>query len=820
MKRYLRFIFLTLFIATLAFPQAVKVQRLAKSAFQLGLSSSTATTWPVSSGLRVVAKGQTVYFKADTTGSGATTVTSFAWTLTSKPGGSAAALDTVDKQTTKLVVDLIGQYIVTVSVNGGAKTSADTIFVSTYLGDMTSNFPGCLSACHTDKATYLQTNHASIYQKGISGTLSTASATGVTSYGTYCVKCHTTGWEKNVANGNFGNLAYTTGWDTAWYAIEVDSLNSTKTTAYFRPYNTSRWNTLNTDAKYSTVKKSAMITCESCHGAGKDHLGDKAKIGKSVDAGVCGQCHEKSTTKGPFATWAQSTHSNMLISKGASKTSTGCFPCHSGVAFVKFTNNKTTPNYALTDFFPSVSCATCHDPHESTTNADGTHSLKLRAQVLDSLTNGAKPPVGIGGKGLLCMNCHHSRYDNTAKLQLAKDILTKKIAGAFPSFSTHEGFQGDVYLGLNFNNLEGKIAFLAGTMTHDGVADACVTCHMAQPVGSTDATADHSMKMVDTNGNDKVTACRSCHGNINSFEDIKANSDYDGDGKVEASMTEFDGLMANLKSLLDTTYSATTGLYTVSNSKADSARIVANANFPRNLDGIYNYRWLENDLGHGVHNMRLAINLLTYTIQYIKFGDIPVELTSFAGSVNNGIVSLQWQTATEKNNKGFEVQRKVGTKWETIGFVNGKGTSTEVNRYSYSDNLSKLSVSGNISYRLRQVDFDGTAILTKEVNVSYTSAPKSFSLSQNYPNPFNPSTTIRYALPFDSNVKISIYKVTGELVKVLVSGTKTAGNYEITMNTAHENAEFSSGIYFYSIEANAVDGSNSFKQTKKMILLK
>ena len=98
--------------------------------------------------------------------------------------------------------------------------------------------------------------------------------------------------------------------------------------------------------------------------------------------------------------------------------------------------------------------------------------------------------------------------------------------------------------------------------------------------------------------------------------------------------------------------------------------------------------------------------------------------------------------------------------------------------------------------------------------------PDSYKLLQNYPNPFNPSTTIRYALPFDSNVKISIYKVTGELVKVLVSGTKTAGNYEVTMNTAHEKTEFSSGIYFYQIEANAIDGSNSFKQTKKMILLK
>jgi len=69
-------------------------------------------------------------------------------------------------------------------------------------------------------------------------------------------------------------------------------------------------------------------------------------------------------------------------------------------------------------------------------------------------------------------------------------------------------------------------------------------------------------------------------------------------------------------------------------------------------------------------------------------------------------------------------------------------------------------------------------------------------------------------------VKISIYKVTGELVKVLVNGTKPAGNYDVVMNTAHENVEFSSGIYFYSIEAQAVDGSSTFRQTKKMVLLK
>jgi|GEM_PF-217548 len=808
MKRSLRFILLLLLVAGVTFPQKVAVKRVAKSSFTLGLSSSTATTWPVSSGLRVVAKGQTVYFKADTTGSGATTVTSFAWTLTSKPGGSVAALDTVDKQTTKFVADVIGQYIVSVSVNGGAKTSADTIWVNTYMGLPKAGM-SCLT-CHPDKSTYLTTNHSTIYERGIKGTLS-VSTSYEASYGTYCVKCHTTGWEKNAANGNFANAAYTTGWDTTWYKTGVDSMNAAKTTAYFKPNDPIRWNLMNTS--YPTVAKVASITCESCHGAGNEHLGDKTKIGKSVDAGVCGQCHEKSATKGPFATWSQSTHSNMLISKGASSTSTGCFPCHSGAAFVKFTNNKANPGYVVSDFFPSVSCATCHDPH------DATNPNQLRTLSLDSLTNGAKPPVGIGGKGVLCMNCHHSRYDNTAKVQLAKDILNKVTPGAFPSFSTHEGFQGDVYLGLNFNNIGGRLTFLAGTMSHDGVADACVTCHMAQPVGSVDATADHSMKMVDLNGNDKVTACRSCHGNINSFEDIKG-SDYDGDGVLEGTMVEVDGLMANLKSLLDTTYNATTGLYTISNSKADSARIVANQYFPRNLDGIYNYRWVENDLSRGAHNPKLIVQLLQYTYLWVKYGITPVELSSFTAAVSNSVVSLQWQTATEKNNKGFDVQRKIGTSWETVGFVSGKGTTSEISKYSYSDNVSKLNVKGKVTYRLRQIDFDGTAVFTKEVAVDYTSAPQSYSLSQNYPNPFNPSTTIRFALPFDSNVKISIYKVTGELVKVLLSGTKAAGNYDVVMNTAHESAEFSSGIYFYSIEANAVDGSSTFRQTKKMVLLK
>jgi hypothetical protein len=86
-------------------------------------------------------------------------------------------------------------------------------------------------------------------------------------------------------------------------------------------------------------------------------------------------------------------------------------------------------------------------------------------------------------------------------------------------------------------------------------------------------------------------------------------------------------------------------------------------------------------------------------------GVVPVELSSFTANVNGTDVNLTWSTATETNNNGFEVQRKSGEEFVTIGFVRGNGTTTEIQNYSYTD--SKLSV-GSYSYRLKQVDFDGT----------------------------------------------------------------------------------------------------------------
>ena len=195
----------------------------------------------------------------------------------------------------------------------------------------------------------------------------------------------------------------------------------------------------------------------------------------------------------------------------------------------------------------------------------------------------------------------------------------------------------------------------------------------------------------------------------------------------------------------------------------------------------------------------------------------PVELVSFNGKYNGSKVELTWETATEINNYGFDIQRrKTGwlagegitqTEWEKIGFVKGNGTTTKQNSYLFIDNNVETC---KYYYRLKQIDYDGSFEYSNEIEVDIN-FPSEFSLSQNFPNPFNPETNINYSIPEETNVTIKLYDVIGREVKVLVNERKQPGKYTIKF----KGGEISSGVYFYRLTT-----ISGYTAVKKLIILK
>lgn len=186
---------------------------------------------------------------------------------------------------------------------------------------------------------------------------------------------------------------------------------------------------------------------------------------------------------------------------------------------------------------------------------------------------------------------------------------------------------------------------------------------------------------------------------------------------------------------------------------------------------------------------------------------IPVEFTSFTTNVNGNDVVLNWTTATETNNAGFTVERKLNNgNWIALGFINGQGNSTVINHYSFIDrNVSY----GNYTYRLKQTDYDGTYKYSSEANAEVLPV-NAFSLMQNYPNPFNPSTSIKYGIPSDEFVTLKVYDILGREIATLVNQKQGRGEYTINFDASKLN----SGVYIYSINA------GTYKATKKMLLTK
>jgi len=202
--------------------------------------------------------------------------------------------------------------------------------------------------------------------------------------------------------------------------------------------------------------------------------------------------------------------------------------------------------------------------------------------------------------------------------------------------------------------------------------------------------------------------------------------------------------------------------------------------------------------GAGVHDAWLLRTVSTV---------VPVELVSFSAEAVGDEVILNWVTASEVNNSGFEIHRSTDRiSFETVGFIAGKGTTTEKQYYTFSD---VNPVTENSYYRLNQIDHDGSSSLSDVIEVGRLQ-PLNYQLSQNHPNPFNPSTVIRFTIPETVYAELKVYNSNGEVIKMLVKGQVQAGEHRVTFDAGG----LPSGMYIYRLEANGRTLSG------KMILIK
>jgi hypothetical protein len=242
-----------------------------------------------------------------------------------------------------------------------------------------------------------------------------------------------------------------------------------------------------------------------------------------------------------------------------------------------------------------------------------------------------------------------------------------------------------------------------------------------------------------------------------------------------------------------------------------------------NESGLIAYYKMSNGSGATLSDNQTNVTVNDGTITSATWissdAPVPVELTSFTANTNGSAITLNWHTATEVNNYGFEIERRVVNgeqsrqeaggqatvnSWQKIGFVQGAGTSNAPKEYSYSDATAS---SGSYVYRLKQIDVDGIFKYSQSVEVSFMT-PAEFGLDQNYPNPFNPSTVISYQIP------LSPFSEKGErggfVTLKVYNEQKEPGSYTAEFN----GARYSSGIYFFKLT------TNQFSSVRKMLMIK
>jgi len=554
----------------------------------------------VSSGLSAVAVGTKMYLEAV---DNATGITGYEWSIASAPVGSSAQLASTTGASTTFRPDVNGRYVLRLHAETGTVTTdaEKTVYAGQWVGvgifdthdTSAPRAPECATGfCHGGSnadptlavvGEWIQSNHAQKLQMHLAG------ERGV-EYDESCLACHTLGFNTNAAaaNGGFDDIATALSYNLAQIpALIADAVAN----------DVDHWTDLP-----GGLQGHASVQCESCHGSGTQHpvylaAGDKGIDGVNLDTKQCAQCHDSlRPSEQGFYQWSQSTHPITAdLSEGHVVDNASCVKCHTGEGFIDVFVNKNTARIRPDN--SSVTCSTCHDPHFS----ENPHQLRIAG---DHKLDSGHQSFGAGTGGL-CFRCHNSRMSNAENTALTS------------TRGSHYGPQADMLMGAN--GVSFSLAFSPNSAHTSVVPDSCVTCHMADPtssVGQPDAVhGGHTFSLRDDKGTadpsddvtNQATACGTCHQQIASL-DYPADGDYDGDGVVEGTQTEVQGLFDILRPRILSSMAGTS--INAGSGKIDVTSGGFAALTPDQKKALYNYNfvWLDGSLG--VHNTSYAVQLL------------------------------------------------------------------------------------------------------------------------------------------------------------------------------------------------------------------
>jgi len=559
-----------------------------------------------STGLPNVGVGEWVYLVGSSTDT--LDVTAWAWELTARPNGSAAALSANDAPIVKFAPDVVGTFRVSLRVttgNGQSEAVTMAINSSNYVGvgGITGEpTRGQCAMCHDEQtADWNETMHSTAFARKYSG----SDGTGFRST---CVSCHVVGYnvDQGAANNGFDDRAREEGW------VFVDSAHGGLIPG--------AWDSMKVN--FPATANMGNIQCEACHGPGGNHNANTAdnKIASTFDAGVCAKCHDSGTHHFRPMQWRSSLHANAVEENRA-----GCADCHNGAGFIDQLAGVVDSLSRWQEYVP-ITCVTCHDPH------DATNTKQVRTQAPYTLINGVQVDFEVGN---LCVNCHHAR--TVADTAIVRSVTSR--------FGPHYGAQGDMLAGTNaFTFGQAPVRNYHAMSVENG----CVGCHMAETPEVAADTAkflklgDHTFSMKTAAGAEHVEACADCHGEIESFDAMMADSDWDGDGATEGIKDEIAGLMTNLAMALPPYGEPTV---TLNNDLSPVQRRAA-----------WNWRFVTQDASGGMHNAAYTKQILTAALGQdlgvAKIGDaVPTNFSLSSPYPNpfNPISSFSYTLAKDVN---------------------------------------------------------------------------------------------------------------------------------------------------------------------------